>query len=225
MEEGTRMEDAALRDREVAIDGQEELRGLYGPPMDLAVMKQIDRLDRYARQFIARSPFLCMATSDADGNADVSPRGDPNGFVQVLDDHTLAIPDRPGNNRIDSMSNVVANPKVGLLFFVPGIDETLRVNGQARIVRDEAILARCAINGRVPKVVIAVSVEQVFFHCAKALKRSRLWDVTRHADRRELPSLARIIMDQASETGTCADDALVDQIDQLVEDNYRTGLY
>jgi PPOX class probable FMN-dependent enzyme len=225
MEEGTRMGDVATRDREDAIDGQGELRALYGPPMDLALMKQIDRLDRYARRFIARSPFLCMATSDAAGNADVSPRGDPNGFVQVLDDHTLAIPDRPGNNRIDSMSNVVANPNVALIFFVPGIDETLRVNGQARIVKDEAILARCAMNGRVPKVAIVVSVEEVFFHCAKALKRSRLWDSTRHADRRELPSLARIIMDQASETGTCTDDALVDQIDQLVEDNYRTGLY
>jgi PPOX class probable FMN-dependent enzyme len=193
--------------------------------MDLALKKQIDRLDRYARQFIARSPFLCMATSDAAGNADISPRGDPNGFVQVLDDHTLAIPDRPGNNRLDSMSNIVANPNVALIFFVPGIEETLRVNGRARIVRDEAILAQCAVNGRTPKAAVVVTADEVFFHCAKALKRSRLWDPARHADRSELPSLARIIMDQASETGTCADDGLVDQIDQAVEENYRSGLY
>lgn len=212
------MEDRAIRQ-------QEDLRALYDPPVGLAIKKQIDHLDRYARQFIARSPFLCIATSNAEGKTDISPRGDPNGFVQVLDDHTLIVPDRPGNNRLDTMGNIVENPNVALIFFVPGMDDTLRVAGKARIVRDDALLAQCAVNGRVPKVAIVVTAEEVFFHCAKALKRSRLWDPATQVDRREMPSLARIILDQASESGTCADDALVEKADRMVEENYRTGLY
>ena len=210
---------------DTAIEDRADLRALYDPAVELALKKQLDRLDRYARQFIARSPFLCISSSNAEGKADISPRGDPAGFVQVLDERTLVIPDRPGNNRLDTMGNIVDNPNVALIFFVPGIEDTLRVAGKAQIVKDETLLARCAINGRVPKAAITVTVEEVFFHCAKALKRSRLWDPATQVDRREMPSLARIILDQASESGTCTDEALVEHADRMVEENYRTALY
>ena len=145
--------------------------------------KCIPSLDRHCREFIERSPFLCIGTSGAGGRADVSPRGDPPGFVQVLDDNTLFIPDRPGNNRLDTMTNIIENPNVGLLFLVPGFDDTLRVNGRATIVRDEALAQAAVVNGKEPKVGIRVEVEEAFLHCAKAFKRSRLW--TRRAGRTE----------------------------------------
>lgn len=212
------MHDAAIKD-------QADLRALYEPAMELALKKQLDRLDRHARHFIRHSPFLCIATSNAQGKTDISPRGDPQGFVQVLDERTLIIPDRPGNNRLDTMGNIVDNSNVALIFFVPGIEDTLRVVGQARIVKDEALLKRAAINGRVPKVAIAVEVEEVFFHCAKALKRSRLWDPAAQVDRRDMPSLGRIILDQTAEGGACADEALVAAADRFIEEDYKTALY
>jgi PPOX class probable FMN-dependent enzyme len=135
-----------------AVASQGALRDIMGTPMDLALRKQLGKLDRHCRAFIARSPFLCIGTADADGKADVSPRGDPAGFVQVLDESTLIIPDRPGNNRLDTMTNIMANPNVGLLFFIPGFEDTLRVNGRATIVSDPAVLERAAVNGKAPKV-------------------------------------------------------------------------
>jgi len=179
----------------------DDLRTLYPPPAGLAVDKQLDHLDEFARLFIARSPFLVMATADGGGNCDASPRGDAPGFVMVLDEKRLLLPDRPGNNRVDSLTNLATNPKVGLLFFVPGVLETLRVNGRAEMVTDTATLGGLSAQDRLPKSALMVTVEEVFFHCGKALKRSALWDPARHASPGEIPSLGRIL---AGQTGKIA---------------------
>jgi uncharacterized protein len=173
-----------------------EVRKTYPRPEGTAVQKRWRKLDRFMRAFIKRSPFLCLGTANAAGKADVSPRGDPPGFVQILDDETLLIPDRPGNNHLDSIENIIANPNVGLIFFVPGSEETLRVNGRARVVDDPSRLAAFELNGKAPKAGIEVSIGEVFLHCPKALKRSRLWDPSQHADRASLPYLGRLILEQ-----------------------------
>lgn len=176
--------------------GPAALRELYGEPGPLAARKVLDRLDAHCRRFIALSPFLVLGTSDAAGRQDVSPRGDPPGFVRVLDDRTLLVPDRPGNNRVDSLGNVVGHPAVALLFLVPGVDETLRVNGRGRITTDAALLAGSAVNGKAPRTGLLVSVEECFLHCGKALIRARLWDPETRIERRSFPTLARMIADQ-----------------------------
>jgi PPOX class probable FMN-dependent enzyme len=158
------------------ITSLEQLREIIAPPNDLAVRKQISALDEHCRAFIERSPFLFLATSGARGDCDVSPKGDAPGFVQVIDDTTLAIPDRPGNNRLDSLTNILENPHAGVLFLIPGADWTLRVNGRATIVRDAHILERCAVGGKQPALAIAVEVEEAFLHCPKCVLRSNLWD-------------------------------------------------
>jgi uncharacterized protein len=208
-----------------AVASQSALRGIMGTPIDLALRKQLGKLDRHCRAFIARSPFLCIGTADADGKADVSPRGDPAGFVQVLDDSTLIIPDRPGNNRLDTMTNIMANPNVGLLFFIPGFEDTLRVSGRATIVSDPAVLERAAVNGKAPKVAIRVTVDEVFLHCAKALKRSRLWDADSRVDRKAMPSLAKMILEQTAPPEKPPTAKEVSATDEEIEENYRTGLY
>jgi PPOX class probable FMN-dependent enzyme len=202
-----------------------ELRAAIGEPMELAVQKVRPALDEHSKAFIARAPFLCLGTSGADGRADVSPRGDQPGFVQVLDDHTLFIPDRPGNNRLDSMRNIAENPNVGLLFMIPGYEDTLRVNGKATMVRDPALLEAAKVNGRTPKVGIQIAVEEAFLHCAKALKRARLWDPASRQDRREMPSLAKMILEQVAPPDRPPSTDEVNAADDFVEDNYRTGLY
>jgi PPOX class probable FMN-dependent enzyme len=206
------------------ITGESALRALFGRAEGLAVRKSLTRLDRHCRSFIARSPFLVIGTASAAGRADVSPRGDPPGFVQVVDDRTLVIPDRPGNNRLDTMTNVLENPSVGLLFFIPGFEDTLRVNGKAAIIRDPALSARAEVNGRQPRVLIRVAVEEAFLHCAKALKRARLWDPAARIDRREMPSLARMILEQTA-CDAAPDEAEVAAADVAVEENYRRELY
>lgn len=203
------------RDGGLSMD---DLRTLYPAPSPLAVAKQLDRLDPHAIAFIRRSPFLVMATADAGGDCDASPRGDAPGFVEVLDARSLLIPDRPGNNRVDSLTNLTANPRVGLLFFVPGVLETLRVNGGATLVTDPAQLARHAVTGRAPKTGLLVTVEEVFFHCGKALKRSALWDPSRHATPGEIPSLGRILADQTGRIG-------VEEAEARVATGYREHLY
>jgi uncharacterized protein len=179
------------------IESEDELRRIYDPPLPLVVRKTLDRLDAYCEMFIARSPFLCLATSDAEGRCDVSPRGDPPGFVVVVDQKTLLIPDRKGNNRLDSATNVLANPGVGLLFFIPGIDDTLRVNGVGTVVDDPAILEPLAERGAVPKMALRVMVEEAFIHCGRALKRSSLWDPSAQADRTEIPPIGSWLRAQA----------------------------
>ena len=181
---------------EHVIGTVEELRSRYGEPSELAAKKSIDRLDRHCRRFIALSPFVVLASAGADGRVDCSPRGDPPGFVAVLDDRTVLLPDRRGNNRADSLRNVLENPYVGMLFMIPGVDETLRINGRARVTADPARLEPLAVNGRTPRSGLVVEVEEVFLQCTKALVRSRLWADESRVDRRSaLPSFGRMIAD------------------------------
>ena len=201
------------------VTNQAFLREIIGPKMPLAIEKEMPRLDEHCRRFIALSPFLCMGTMGPDGKADVSPRGDPPGFVKVLDDRTLLIPDRPGNRRVDSMTNLLANPAVGLIFFVPGMEETLRVNGRASIVRDPALLADMAVDGKVPKLAIKIAIDEVFFHCGKALKRSRLWDPSTWIERKTFASMGQLIHDQRKT------DLSVEALERFVENNYKNELY
>lgn len=208
---------------EFTITDEQSLRSLFQATHTLAALKCQDSLDEHAQAFIRRSPFMCLGTQNLDGKADVSPRGDPVGFVKILDQHTLAIPDRPGNNRLDSLVNILANPSVGLLFIIPGFDDTLRVNGQASLVNDPEILESMGVNERIPKLAIVVKVSEVFLHCAKAFRRSHLWNPDHFQDRREMPSLSKIILDQT--TGAPSDDGEMCRIDDELEDEYRKTLY
>ena len=192
---------------------------IYGRPSRLAAVKCIDRLEKHCRNFIALSPFLCLATADAEGRLDVSPRGDAPGFVEVLDDKRLLIPDRRGNNRVDSLTNIVENPRVGLIFMIPVVEETLRVNGAARIVRDPAVLAPLAAQGKVPRSALEVTVEEVMFQCSKALRRSRLWDDDYRIERSVLPTLGQMITDQV------ADGSSAEEAEAMVQKSLRTKLY
>jgi len=178
-----------------------ELRELMGSPSERAIKKDVAVLDAHCRAFIAHSPFLLMATSSARGRCDVSPKGDAPGFVRVLDDRHLVIPDRPGNKRLDSMRNLLQNPHVGTIFLIPGREETLRVNGRAAIIRDAEILESLMVQDKRPLVAIGVEVEECFFHCPKAFRRSALWDPERWLDRAALPSMARVLFDQVRPTG------------------------
>jgi len=189
-----------------AIGDATSLRSRYKEPGEVARRKVLSRLDRHCRDFIALSPLLCISSAGADGAADVSPRGDAPGFVFVADDRTLAIPDRPGNNRLDTMANILENPHVGLVFFIPGINDILRVNGTARIVEDAALLARFAVNGKAPATAIVVTVREAFLHCPKALIRARLWADDYRVPRDVLPSAGQIYKDQI---------ALADSADDL----------
>ncbi len=195
-----------------------EIRVHYGSPGALAANKTLHHIDRHARAFIALSPFMVIASSDAKGNCDATPRGDAPGFVHVRDDHTLLIPDRRGNNRVDTMLNIAANPKIGLLFMVPGFGETLRVNGRVSISTDPALLAPLEAAGKVPTSAIVLEVDEVFFHCAKAMIRSEIWNPDRHQDRKTFPSLGRIIADQVAGVEPVAADANIDE-------SYRLRLY
>jgi hypothetical protein len=180
---------------ERVVGSEQELRELYGFPGERAVAKEQPALDEHCRAFIAHAPFLVLGTAGADGRCDVSPKGDAPGFVHVLDDHHLAVPDRLGNNRLDGMRNIVENAHVGLLFFIPGREDTLRVNGRARIVRDEALLERLAVGGKRPVTALVVEVEQCFLHCARAFKRAGLWQPERWPDTTGVPSMQRAIWD------------------------------
>jgi len=194
------------------------LRAHMGAISPTAARKVLPALERYSRAFIGLSPFLVLASADAEGRADASPRGDPPGFVQVLDDHTLLLPDRPGNNRVDSFGNILMAPGVGLIFFVPGIDETLRVNGTARLLTGDTALAGSAVAGKTPRTGLVIAVEEVFFHCAKALRRAHLWDPAAQVERSIFPSLGRIITEQ-TRVGS------VEEAERRIEDAYRTRMY
>jgi len=209
-------------DPQFVISDEQALRSLFDATHALALQKCLDTLGQHAQEFIRRSPFLCIGTQNLDGKADVSPRGDPPGFVKILDERTLAIPDRPGNNRLDSLVNILANPCVGLLFIIPGFDDTLRVNGRATLVTDPELLASMSVNGRAPKLAIVVEVSEVFIHCAKALRRSHLWNPDHFQDRTEMPSLIKFILD---ETTGAPSDREMRKIDDDLEDEYKRTLY
>ena len=196
------------------------LRGLYGEPTTLARLKQLDRLDAHCQNFIAHAPFLVIASGNTAGALDASPRGDAPGFVKVEDERTLLIPDRPGNNRLDTLSNLQANPEVGMIFLIPGVDETLRVNGRAELVTDSAVLATLAAQGKLPKSAVRVRVREAFLHCGKALKRSRLWSEDYKVAKGTIPSLGRMIVEQVKPPGVSVEEA-----EQRVEESYQTRMY
>ncbi len=180
-----------------AITSEDELRDLLGWPSERARDKTITALDKHCRDIIAASPIAFLATTNSDGSVDVAPKGDPAGFVQVLDDTTLVIPDRPGNRRFDGLANLISNPGIGLVFLVPGMRETLRVNGTATIVRDPELLESLAMNGKNPWLAIVVDVKEAFMHCPKAFLRSRLWESETWPSRDSLPSMACVLNDHA----------------------------
>jgi PPOX class probable FMN-dependent enzyme len=176
-----------------AITSEQELREIIGSPTELVAAKIADRLNDLTRQFIERSPFLCVATASPEGGLDVSPRGDPAGFVAILDERTLLLPDRPGNRIADTLTNLLADARIALLFLIPGVGDTFRVNGRASIVDDPELLAPCAVAGKPPRLGILVSIEEAFTQCSKALIRSDLWNSEHHIDRDELPSSGEIL--------------------------------
>jgi PPOX class probable FMN-dependent enzyme len=192
-----------------------EVRSRLGAPEEMLEGKKLDHVDKHSRRFIAHAPFLALATSDAAGHADCSPRGDYPGFVKVLDEHTLALPDRPGNKIADSFRNIAENDGVGLLFLIPGMRETLRVNGSAYVTDDPDVLARMRTEAKAPMLAIIVEVAEAYFHCGRALLRSRLWDPASQALAAEMPSAGEIVTDQL---GVAVDPAV---FEQLLEDSYR----
>jgi PPOX class probable FMN-dependent enzyme len=202
----------------VLIDDAAELRSHIGPVNPIAERKLLTRLDQFCRDFIALSPFVVVASSDAEGRADASPRGDAPGFVRILDDSTLLIPDRRGNNRVDTFGNLLASPGVGLLFMVPGIAETLRVNGRAQVTRDPALLEPSTVQERTPVTGLVVAIDEVFFHCGKALIRSKIWDPAVQVERHSFPSLGRIVAEQTKAIG-------VAEAEANLEEAYRLRLY
>jgi hypothetical protein len=175
------------------IADEAELREIIGDPTETVLLKLSDHVNELTREFIVRSPFVCVATVDPDGGLDVSPRGDPAGFVQVLDERTLLIPERPGNRLADTLRNLLTDPRIALLFLIPGIGDTFRVNGRAVITDDAVLLAPCAVAGKVPKLGLLVSVEEAYTHCPKAIIRSELWNSDGHIDRDALPSSGAIL--------------------------------
>jgi PPOX class probable FMN-dependent enzyme len=206
---------------EARIESESALREVYRTPNDLIRGKVLDRLDTHARSFIEAAPFVLLGTASADGTGDVSPKGGPPGFVVVLDDAHVAIPDLSGNNLLDSITNIVHGSGIGLLFMIPGVDETLRVNGHACVTTDADVLDACAVKDRRPKAAIGVTVTNQYMHCAKAFRRSELWHPETWPDRDSLPTLGCIIKDQIPAVG----DVDAATIDQLLEADYQESLW
>lgn len=195
----------------------DRLRELYGEPSERAAQKVIDRFDNHCREFIRHSTFLVLATTDG-ASLDVSPKGDPAGFVLVEDDHHLLLPDRPGNNRLDGMMNILKNPSVALIFMIPAVTETLRVNGTATILDDPEICARLAINGRNPKTVLRIRAEKVFMHCGKSLLRAGFWKPETWPEQRPVATLNEIVRDHA---GVAVEETSQEAVDAM----YKKTLY
>jgi uncharacterized protein len=196
------------------------LRTVVGAPNPGSVNKEMPHLDEVCRQFLSMSTILFISSVGADGKADVSPRGDVPGFIKVIDERTIAIPDRPGNRRIDTMSNILANPdrSVGLIFLVPGVDEVMRASGRASVSSDPSLLAGMAVNGKAPKLAVLIALDEVFFHCGKALKRAGLWDPDKRIDRKRFPSYAEINHRRRPHEQ-------LEKIERFIADNYKNELY
>lgn len=203
-----------------SITTEAELIELMGEPSELVKRKQLLALDHHCRTFISLSPFLLIATSDTYGECDVSPRGDAPGFVLVIDKHTLVIPDRPGNRRVDSLRNILQNNSIGIVFMIPGVEEMLRVNGKAWIIRDESLLEKMTVRGKQPLLGIGVEIKECFLHCGKAIRRSQLWNRAAQAELPNLPSLATMLKDQVD-----LPDTSVEELEQQIEESYTKRLY
>jgi len=201
------------------ITTRERLRELHGKPGPASSNKVIDHIDDICRRFIAACPFVMVATRGADGRLDLSPKGDPAGFVAILDEKTLAIPDRLGNNRLDTFENLLAYPEIGLLFIIPGNNDTLRVSGRGRMVRDDGLQSRLAVNGKAPNLVLVVSVEEAFMHCPKCMVRGKIWKPEAWPDRSDVPTLAEGFVAHAALARSVAD------MQAIIDNDGATRLY
>lgn len=202
------------------VQTEEDLRSLMGDPVAPPVVeKTLSSLDKHCLAFIDRSPFVLISSSDASGRMDISPKGDASGFVKVLDENTLVIPDRPGNQRFDTFRNLFQSPRIGLIFLIPGKRETLRIGGTAEVVRDSDLLEKLAANGKVPALAIAVHVDEAFFHCSKCMIRSHLWQPEHWPSLEGLPTLAQTMKDAASVP------APVEVLESLIKEDEEERLY
>ena len=202
------------------VQSLEDLRNIIGFPSELVTNKVIQRLDKHCNDFINQSPLLFVATSDSNGRCDVSPCGDTAGFIHILDTQKLIIPERPGNRRLDTLINILSNPNIGLIFIIPGLEEALRVNGQASVINDQDLLEHMAVNGRVPQLGIGVVVEEVYLHCAKAFKRAQLWDCNNWTPKESLPSIPRILADHVQ-----MKNIQEEEIREMLQESYKNRLY
>lgn len=203
----------------MSIDTEDDLRDHFPAQSRVVELKCLPAIDVHIARFISLSPFLVIGSNDPENGTDVSPRGDAPGFVQVIDPNTVMIPDRPGNNRLDTLANIIANPEVGLVFLIPGVEETARVNGRARIVTDPATLEGFAVNGKPPRAAILVDVREAYLHCAKALKRSKLWEDDYRIKRDTLPTLGKMVSDQIN------GEISVEDAEAGVEISYRDRMW
>lgn len=201
------------------VTTREQLRSIYKAPGSTALRKELRRLDGHCRNFIERSPFVLIGSADRDGNADVTPKGDKPGFALVIDDVTITIPDRPGNNRLDTLENIIVNPAVGLLFLIPGMHETLRVNGLARLTADTELCERLSVEGKRPQCAIVVSVRAAYLHCAKAFLRSGLWEPSTWIDRATMPTLGQMLKDQLELPESA------EKTDEWLANSYRKSMW
>ena len=201
------------------LDDEAALRQVYRPPGQISLDKEIGFLDRHCRDFIAHAPIAILGSTDGSGRVDTSPKGGPPGFVAVLDDHRLAIPDMNGNRRLDSLRNIVQSPGVSLLFLVPGIGETLRVVGRASVSTDPEVLEQCGFDSLVPNVAIVVEVETAFIHCAKALRRSGLWEPQRWPDTSDMATPACMLRDHSEM------EVSVPQVQEILDQSYAVGTW
>jgi len=204
-----------------AITTLEELREVIAPPNEIVTVEELDVLDEYCRDFIARSPYIIVASTDGTGSLDTSPKGDPPGFVQVLDDSTLAIPERPGNNWAGTLVNLVQHPYVGIIFLVPGTRFTLRVRGRTEIVRDQSLRESMELNGKVPDLAIVVHVTVAYFHCAKSIIRSKLWSEAQEAATGGRDD--RLLAEEMVKHGNLA--LSVDEMQEIIDDDEDRRLY
>ena len=203
-----------------SIKNETKLRTIYKNPGDLAVKKSLSHLDKHLRHFINLSPFLVLSTVRPDGYCDASPRGDAPGFVRVLDDKNIFLPDRPGNNRLDSLTNILSNPGIGLLFMIPGLEETLRVNGKAHIISDTTLLKPSIVHKKIPKSGLKITINECYIHCGKALRRSKIWNNETHIKKGTYPSIGKILVDQQAAPGMS-----VEELDSFAEKEYKKTLY
>lgn len=201
------------------VRSEADLRDVLEEPIELVRNKVVSTIDDYCRRFIAASPFILIASSDATGIVDVSPKGDPAGFVKVLDEKTLAIPDRPGNNRVDTLRNILINPNVGLIFLIPGVRETLRVSGKAMVVSDPELRETMRANNKLPNFAIVLEVERVLFHCSKCMVRSRMWEPEKWPDTHDVPRLADTLVRHAKPVETTA------ELQEMIDRDIRERLY
>ncbi len=203
---------------ESIITSEEQLRETLGYPSEIVTRKTINHIDDNCRSFIEKSPFITIATSDLEGNMDVSPKGDPAGFVKILDEKTLAIPERPGNAKADTLTNIIKNPYIGLIFLMPGVRETLRINGEAKIVQDKWVLEQMTVDGKTPSFAIIVTVKEAFMHCAKCIIRSKLWQIDT-AKQASVPSLAKVLVEHGKL------EISVDELEGMIKNDEQTNLY